>query len=237
MRSFANSWRSMFSTIWSKSSFWPNFSNSAIMFVIISSPLCSICAGSSPSIFDEDVANNSMVRLNPRSNSTSGASSEINRSARSRWSRTNCSIVLAPSSLPDNARRVISRVSLNAGFLKLSTSESKRLYASSFISSSIAKSMRFARFSPASSVSMRSPSSSSGFSVRSSSASNSAIASSKISSRSASAFLRISSISRFAFADSRIMAFMSAMVVDHRAAAGAAPRRRRGTAWACRADD
>jgi len=136
----------MFSTIWLKSSFClrarvvgsvevevevevvglrqqrethPSRSNSAIMFVIISSPNCSTWAVSMPSMSVDDLARISIVVATLRSSSTVGASSgdaacEAARrrkekkgkeptSARSRWSFMNCSMVRTPSSFPESA--------------------------------------------------------------------------------------------------------------------------------------
>mmetsp|Transcript_3423 Transcript_3423/g.10586 ORF Transcript_3423/g.10586 Transcript_3423/m.10586 type:complete len:319 (-) Transcript_3423:399-1355(-) len=187
MRSLARSWRIMFSTIWSKSSFWPRRSNSAIMFVIISSPNCSTCAASRPSMSVADVANSSIVVARERSSSTSGAESGVAASALALWSRTNCWMVLAPSSLPDNARSVISSVSLNAGFRRLSTSRSMEFIASVRISCSSALSTRSAPFSPESREPILDADVSSALADRSSSSSNSAMASSRIASSAASA--------------------------------------------------
>ena len=172
MRSRARSWRIMFSTIWLKSSFCPRRSNSAIMFVIISSPNCSTCAVSMPSMSVDDLARSSIVVATLRSSSTVGASDGVAASARSRWSFMNCSIVRTPSSFPLKARSVRVSVSLNAGFRRLSTSRSMEFIASVRISCSSALSTRSAPFSPESREPILDADVSSALADRSSSSSN-----------------------------------------------------------------
>mmetsp|Transcript_31693 Transcript_31693/g.106769 ORF Transcript_31693/g.106769 Transcript_31693/m.106769 type:complete len:247 (-) Transcript_31693:8-748(-) len=189
IKSRARSWRIMFSTIWLKSSFCPIFSNSPIILFIISSPKCSTCAVSMPTMSADSLDSASIVAATVRSSSTSGTWLGVAFSARWRWPFIKSSIVATPSEWPLSAWSVISSVSLNAGLLRLSTRASMSSRALARILSSSSLSMRFGPFSALRAVPARpDEAASSTFALlKSSSSSKSAMASSRMRSSSASA--------------------------------------------------